>query len=223
MKLLGVLAAAVCLVAAPARSGQNPNAKVAVHIEAHNPERTCADLPVIEYCSDIVWTYDGCGDVDIFPVVYNIYGCRAFQYRLVWPSEWGTGVSSHCGDLAIGDIRRSGDGMIVAWQECQLTPSCIPGWVSLTATTPGTIRVEPGDTGLGYWEIILVDCLFQEDEPWLYFSGGACGAEGESPCCIYVPLSLSKVDGVGGGCVAAGQRISYTITFGNPWINPIQC
>jgi uncharacterized repeat protein (TIGR01451 family) len=219
MKLLGVLAVTVCLLASSAHSGQNPVAKIAVHIEARDSQRTCNDLPGIETCPDMTWTYDGCGDVDVFPVVFDLYGCTAVQYRLVWPPEWGSGVHTHCADLAIGDIRQSGDGMVVAWQECQINPYCIPGWLSLTATTPGTIAVSPGWSDQ-YWDVLIVDCLFQEDEPFWVFDGGICGVEGEYPCGAMSRLAISKVDGVGAGCVAAGQPISYTITFSNPWSSP---
>lgn len=215
MRLLGLLGVALCLLASAAHSGQNPNYKIAVHIEALNSKRTCDDLPVIEYCYDIMWTYIGCGDVDVFPVYFDLYGFTAIQYRLVWPEEWGSGVHNHCADLCIGDIRRAGDAVALAWRECQIYPCFIPGWISLTATTPGKVKVEGWD-----WEILITDCNYQEDEPFLVFDGGICGMEGDATCGHHAYWDLSKVDDVGGGCIAAGQPISYSIAFGNPWINP---
>lgn len=214
MRIAAIVITALCLLANSAFPGQNINLKVAIHLEAHNAKRTCSDRPAIEGCFDIAWFYEGCGDIDVFPVFYDIYGYTAVEYRLVWPVEWGSGIHTHCADLAIGDINQSGDGMAMAWYECQISGYCVPGWLALTAMTPGRITFSPD----WEWDIKTADCYFQEDEPQVTSSGGVCGEPGDPPCGTISHFYLDVDDGV--DCAAASQEIPYVLIFGNPWSNP---
>jgi len=214
MRLAGIVTMTLCLLASAAHPGQNPNLKVAIHIEEHNAKRACNNLPAIESCIDIAWFYEGCGDIDVFPVFLDIYGYTAVEYRLVWPVEWGSGAHTHCADLAIGDISQSGDGVALAWYECRISPYCIPGWLTLTAATPGRITLSPD----WEWDIKTADCYFQEDEPSFSYAGGVCGELGDPPCGTVSDLYLSVDDGI--DCAAPSQDIHYVLIFGNPWSNP---
>ena len=212
-KAVAGLALLTLLAATSAYTGQNRYSKVAVHIEAHDPTRGCVDLPDLQYCSDIVYTYLDCGEIDVFTVFFDMYGCRALEHGLEWPAEWGSGVYTHCGELAIGNIRNPGDGIAVSWTTCQMRHYIIPGWLRLNATTPGLISPIPNPATS---KIAVAGCDFQEDEPWLVFCGGACGAHGDPPCGYEWPLDISKRDGMGGACVLPGDTISYTLVYENP-------
>jgi uncharacterized repeat protein (TIGR01451 family) len=203
------------LAAASARAGWNADHKIAIHIEPREPLRGCEGLPDLGYCTDIRWVYDGCGDVDVFTVFFDLAAYRAVQYGLEWPAEWGSGSCTHCGDLAIGDIRNPGDGIAVSWTTCQVKSYALPAWVRLSATTPGRIEVIPNPRT---WVLSVADCDYQEDEPFLVYGGGACGEEGDYPCGYASRLFIEKHDDVAGGCIAPGDTICYTLISRNlPW------
>ena len=83
----------LCVVFAVALSsvtlaGNNPNAKVAVHVKVHNPKQNCTTtLPVIATCQDIVTTYPGFS-FDGFPVFFDLveylFGNMSLLTRIVY-------------------------------------------------------------------------------------------------------------------------------------------
>ena len=73
--------------------GANENAKAAIHVLAHDPDLTCSrNFPVIALCDEIVTTYEGCGDVDFFPVFFDLveYQEGAVVSRTVMDKQAGT-------------------------------------------------------------------------------------------------------------------------------------
>jgi uncharacterized repeat protein (TIGR01451 family) len=207
-------------VHASAFAGDNPYFKVAVHVQPHQAGLTCeTGLPAISGCEDIVPTYPGCGDVDAFVVFFGLVGYRLVEYGLDWPPEWGSGQTTTCGDLVIGDIVNPGDGLTIAWTECHPEGAVVAGWTTLAASSAG--RIDPV-THPGSGRLQVIDCSFEDDEAYLRFSAGACGAEGDDPCSMTQPyvLLLDIEDDVGGGCAGPGQSFTYTITYGNDLYSP---
>jgi hypothetical protein len=181
----------VVAFAAVTAAGPNVSVKVAVHVLAHDEMRTCLKLfPVITGCADIVTTYTGCGDIDIFPVYYDLVEYGAVQYGLTWPSEWGTCAFHSCSDNIIyhfdlyGDPGAfdPGDAVGQTWIGCYSGPVLVPAWGTLSATTAGLICMI-GHIDLDPFEPQIRNCGFQEvDVPVSNVCAGACGAFGCDPC-----------------------------------------
>lgn len=70
--LLIALVVMVLLSATQAFAGANAGHKVAIHVLSH-ASRTCSKgLPSISSCHDIETTYSDSGDIDVFPVIYEL-------------------------------------------------------------------------------------------------------------------------------------------------------
>jgi hypothetical protein len=162
---------------------RNPFPKVAVHVMAHNPRRTCSrDFPDLTYvCSDIEVTYPG-QSFDVFPVFFELYEYQGVEFGLNWPDWTYSAVWHSCADMAEGDIRRPGDGVSMVWFECQQDAVLIPGWAWIYADGPGQISVCPYPF-LGWpYEIRILDCYGGTDEAFVTGYAGVYGAEGCHPC-----------------------------------------
>jgi len=174
--LILVLVASSCLAA-------DSDVKIAMHIKAHDGYQTCDNLPAISGCGDFTTTYQGCGSVDVFTVFFDFEGCTGAEWALTWPEEWGTALTSHCGEFAIGSIIYPGDWLAVTWSTCQPGPSVITAWTWLEAFSPGTVdpipkyRIEPWGPFMG-----ITDCGFAEHHVMCAFGAGACGVFGGDPC-----------------------------------------
>lgn len=90
---LGSSTVAVC--------GDNPAAKVAVHVKAHNAKQTCQSLPGISECSDITSTYEG-SSFDFFPVFFNLTEYLGVEYAVTWPNWTYSCAFTSCSDLVMG-------------------------------------------------------------------------------------------------------------------------
>ena len=170
----------ICLaalaVAAPALA--NPDNKMAVHVARHTSVN-CSGLPVVRTCADIKHTYDGCGDIDVFPVVYDIYGITSIQVGLTWPDSWGSCAFTPCGfDLTIGGMAFPGDHFTGAWSECHYISSHIVGVGWLASSSGGIICPVPDPLGV----LGVTDCEFIQHQASAIFCAGACGASGDDPC-----------------------------------------
>jgi hypothetical protein len=162
-------------------AGVNANAKVAVHAIPHD-SRTCTEnFPSITQCADINYT-EPAGDVDCFPVFFDLVEYQGFDYGLNWPGTYSCAFTS-CSDLTIGTVVWPGDGVAQAWHTCQSSGIAVPGWgwiyephpsqVSIV-NHPLTERIMTGDCS----SPAVVDTL-----EWfnVYFAGIA-GAAGQNPC-----------------------------------------
>jgi len=76
-----ILTASVLLVSS-SMAGSNASHKVAVHVMSHT-SRTCSkSFPAITSCADIVTTYADSGDIDVFPVFYELEEVTGIEYGL---------------------------------------------------------------------------------------------------------------------------------------------
>jgi hypothetical protein len=178
-KYLGLIVCAVLVLAGSCLGGQNPGAKVAVHLMAHSPKRSCADASsTIGGCEDIVHTLET-GDVDCFPVFFNLTEFQGCEYALSWPGA-NTCTFTSCSYLVIGNIVNPGDGVSHTWIECQTGGIAIPGWAWIYE--PNSARVCVVDhpvTGT----IGILDCGEGLDEPSEEpFCAGIGGLAGDDPC-----------------------------------------
>jgi uncharacterized repeat protein (TIGR01451 family) len=198
-----------------AQAGVNPNAKAAIHVLPHNPDLTCShDFPEIISCQQIVTTYGGCDDVDIFPVFFDLVEYQGVEYGIEWPGI-GSCAFTSCSDLTIGGIENSGDGISHAWYVCHSGPVAIPGWGWLTADEYGPVCLVPHPLAGG---VIVGDCDYGSvlDTLETTFCAGVCGMPGDEPCgAAYLPIDLTKTDGLPGQCVNPGDNIAYEIGYDN--------
>jgi uncharacterized repeat protein (TIGR01451 family) len=164
--------------------------KIAVHIRAH-PTACTKGYPAFANCASVTYTYEGGGDIDAFPVFYDLSGYIVTECGMTWPEAvWGSGSWTLCkGDLSIGSITHSAQnplqdatcGVVIAWSTCQSTLMVAPGFVWLAATTPARICPAPSGNG-GAWGI--VDCR-QDPIYWIAgaaFCAGVLGMAGDDPC-----------------------------------------
>jgi hypothetical protein len=168
------------LTAASALAGSNADHKVAIHVALHDGRNCNSGLPDIRSCKDIDYTYDGCMDVDVFPIFYDLAGVRGIQIGLTWPASWGSCAFTACGfDYIIGEIVNPEDGFAGTWAECQYVRQVIAGYGWLGPSSGGFICPVPNRiTG----RIGVADCDFVEDPPAEIYCGGACGKRGDDPC-----------------------------------------
>ena len=212
---LVILACLIVFSAVPSQAGHNTDGKVAVHVLPHQ-DRTCSKaFPVISYCGEIITTYEGCGDMDFFPVFFDLSDYTGMNYGMIWPGS-GSCLFTSCSDFKIGDILWSGDGIAQVWSECQAEPVGIPGWGWINCDEAGEICVveHPGNNMRS-----VADCEYQEDQIDVVYCAGVCGAEGMDPCegpPPYTPLAVDISLSVGGGCIFVGDDMTYTIPYGNP-------
>jgi hypothetical protein len=176
--LLLAIALAV-VVSCPALAGNNQDVKVGIHVLPHDPERGCfLNFPVIDDPSDIIFTYDGCGEeVDFFPIFFDLAECKGVEYAVVWPGSQ-TCTFTICSYTHIGQLINSGDWIAQCWRSCQTGYAIIPGWGEVTMDQPGYVCLaEVEATG----RIAILDCDLAIDVPVANFCAGVCGKIGENP------------------------------------------
>jgi hypothetical protein len=176
MKKVLVIAVALTLaLSAMAFAGANVDAKVAVHVRAHNAKAGCT--VAITGCMDIVTTEPGYS-VDAFPVFFDLVEFLGCEYGLCWPTWTYSAAFSNCADLVIGSILWPGDGASHTWTSCQVGVA-VPSFVWLYADGPGMICPCPHPiSGV----ISVLDCAEGLDDPMCIFCAGVYGAFGDDPC-----------------------------------------
>ena len=182
----------VLVVSGLALAGNNPNVKVGVHVLPHDPERGCyLNFPVVDDPSDIVFTYDGCGEeVDFFPIFFDLTECNCVEYAVVWPGSQ-TCTFTICSYSHIGQLVNSGDWIAQCWRDCPSGYATIPGWGEVTMDTPGYVCLaEAPATGM----ISILDCDGAIDEPTANFCAGVCGTIGQNPCTAGIPGTIGEND-----------------------------
>jgi hypothetical protein len=173
--------------------GNNPLAKIAVHVKAH-PTSCTKNYPTFTYCEAITYTYAGGADIDALPVFFDLIGYTVAECGMTWPEpSWGSGSWTKCkGDLAIGSITHSADqvgpdpatkGVAVAWSTCQNSWWAAPGYVWLVATTPGRICPAPSGNG-GAWGVVDCQTNPAHDTVIASFCAGVLGMHGDPPCLL---------------------------------------
>jgi hypothetical protein len=178
-----VLTIVSCLaLSGSALAGANDYHKVAIHILPHE-DRSCSEnFPIISQCPDIIHTYLGCDDIDVFPVFFDLAEVSAIEYGLVWPIAWGDCIYTTCaGDVITGTIVSPGDGVLHEWHTCHPGPVIIPGYAWIGSTDPPAGLAPVPHPGTGF--IGTTDCDGVKDVPIGIYSGGVCGVPGDDPCC----------------------------------------
>lgn len=155
----------------------NDHYKIALHLEAQ-ASRTCAKgMPALSTRGDLVRTWAGYVNLDVFLVVFQYDEITAVQFGLAWPGAWGTAATTHCGDFGIGNIVNSGDGMAVSWSTCQ-TPTSQGGtrpdfwpvaWSWILPASDAEIALEENPTT---GRIGISDCAYVEADPDSVFFAG---------------------------------------------------
>ena len=176
MRVLVIALALTLALSALAFAGNNPDAKVAVHVRVHNAKLGCN--VTIDGCGDIVTTQPGY-DVDAFPVFFDLVEYLGCEYGLCWPAWTYSAAFTNCADLIIGSIAWPGEGASHTWLGCQPGPVMVPSFVWLYADAPGMICVCPHPiSGI----IGVLDCAEGVDDPICNFCAGVYGFIGDDPC-----------------------------------------
>ena len=176
-KSIVIVSVLILVMSSLAYAGNNPAAKVAVHVRAHNAKAGCTITPAILDCTGIVTTDPGFS-VDAFPVFYDLAEYKGCEYGLCWPAWTYSAAFSSCSDLVIGVVDWPGSGASHAWTLCQAGVA-VPSWVWLYADGPGLICPCPYPaTGL----ISVLDCAGGLDDPCGIFCAGVFGEPGDDPC-----------------------------------------
>ena len=176
MKKVLIAAVALMLVmSAVAFAGNNPIAKVAIHVRPHNAKLGCA--VTIAGCEDIVTTEPG-WNVDAFPVFYDLEEFLGVQYGICWPPWQYIAAFTSCSDFVIGAVDWPGSGAAHTWTNCQAGVA-VPGYIWLYADAPGMICPCPHPV---FGTIEVLDCLEGIDIPCGIFCAGVYGMIGDDPC-----------------------------------------
>jgi hypothetical protein len=180
LKVVAFTALLVASAGLPAYAGANLNHKVAIHILPHETRSCAENFPSVESCEDIISSYQGCGDIDVMPVFYELTAVSGIDYGIEWPAEWGSCAFMYCaGDAHIGSIVDPGDGVSHLWFECQDVTLVVAGCGWLSATGRGTVSLLRNSV-TGY--LGTTDCMDIRDTPIDTVSAGVCGLAGDDPC-----------------------------------------
>jgi hypothetical protein len=175
MRILVIAVALTLALSALAFAGNNPDAKVAVHVRPHNAKAGCTVN--IFTCVDIVTTEPGYS-VDAFPVFFDLAEFLGCEYGLCWPTWTYSAAWNNCADLVIGGIFNPGDGASHTWLACQYGVA-VPSFIWLYADGPGIICPCPHPiSGI----INVLDCAEGLDDPMCIFCAGVYGLIGDDPC-----------------------------------------
>jgi len=177
MRVLVIAVALTLALTAMAFAGANPDAKVAVHVRAHNAKAGCT--VTIATCADIVTTEPGYS-VDAFPVFFDLVEYNGCEYGMCWPEWTYSAAWTSCSSLTIGEIHWPGDGASHAYADppCR-TGVMVPSFLWLYADGPGMICVCPHPiSGI----INTLDCAQLVDDPMCNFCAGVYGMIGDDPC-----------------------------------------
>lgn len=180
----GVLVAVFCVLLFTAGfAGSNATHKIGLHVLPHDARSCSENFPVITQCPEIIHSYPGCGEIDVFPVFFDVVEVSAIEYGLFWPPVWGNCVYTTCsGDVTSGNIVSSGDGISHHWSNCHQAWVIIPGYAWLDIQGLAGAIAPVANPGTGF--IGTTDCDGLSDVPVGAYSAGVCGVPGDDPCCL---------------------------------------
>jgi hypothetical protein len=171
--------ALVASIASTCLAGNNPEAKVAVHVRPHNAKLGC-NVGTIVDCNDIIET-EASFSFDAFPVFYELAEYLGCQYGLTWPAWAYSAAFTSCSDLVIGTVVWPGSGAAHTWTTCQAAGVAVPSFIWLYADDPGTICPIPypdAEPPL----LSVLDCAEGLDTPMTISCAGVYGEVGDDPC-----------------------------------------
>jgi hypothetical protein len=169
----------VLVLSAAAFTGENPDCKVAIHVQPHDPGQSCENLPTITSCADIQTTYPGLGEIDAFVVFYDLTSVMSYRGGMIWPNGWAWGTWRGCGDgEIIYEYHNSvyWDGYFL---DCQYHNHLVIGWCWIEASSCGWIVPIP-DENSGF--LGVDDCGHELDEAKCVSAAGVGGMIGDDPC-----------------------------------------
>jgi hypothetical protein len=193
-RIAAIVTVLVLVITGCALAGNNPLAKVSVHVKAHSSKQACGGLPALVTCDDINTTYAEF-NFDAFPVFYDLAEYLGLEYGLCWPTWTYSAAWTQCADLVIGGITWPGDGVSQTWTQCHAEGLVITGWAWLYADGPGLVSVcDHPVSGV----VQVLDCSEGLDEPVGNYSAGVFGEEGEDPCAPVgiAPTTWSAIKGM---------------------------
>jgi uncharacterized repeat protein (TIGR01451 family) len=197
------------LLAGSVLAGNNPDAKVAVHVVPHDYSRTCTvNFPEFDSPCHTRPIYVGCDGVDVFPVFFDLVEYQGFEYSLTWPGSESC-VFTSCSDLHIGNITASGEGISQVWFGCRHGLG-MPGFGWIEPSEPARVCVTPHPIG---GAISILDCAEGLDQPWCVFCAGVCGEPGDDPCDFWGHIEIHKSEASGRDCVHAGDTLVYALDY----------
>ena len=194
-KAIGLGAIFLMIASTAAFAGQNPEAKVAIHVEAH-VSRTCTkNFPTIASPDDIVYT-DAGTDMDAFPVFFDMVEYQGFDYGMTWPGTYSCAFTS-CSDLTIGTIQYPDDGISHAWYACQASGIAVVGWGWISEPAAARICIVNHPVAAG---IIAGDCSGVKDTIYVdeehVFCAGIAGGTGDKPQSPTEATSWGKIKAI---------------------------
>jgi hypothetical protein len=199
----------VVVLASSSLAGNNPGAKVAVHVVPHDDSRSCGtNFPDFYSICYIEYFYLGCDGIDVFPVFFDLVEYRGFEYSLTWQGS-ASCLFTSCSDLHIGDITASGEGISQVWFDCQYGWG-IPGYGWIEPSQPTRICVTPHPIG---GAVKVLDCFNGVDEPPWNYCAGVCGEAGDDPCWEGGHIEIEKSEESGRDCVEAGDTLIYVLAY----------
>jgi hypothetical protein len=182
MRIVVLILCCVLLAAGSALAGANAGAKVAVHVMPFDCHRSCnRNFPVIENECDIVATLKDCGDIDFFPVFFDLVEYQGLEYGVEWPGSYSCAYTM-CSYTHLGEIVWPGDWTAQCWQGCMTGPMAIPGWGWITVDAPGEVCIVPSSPS---GAILVGDCgpgCPQLDTLTTTYCAGVCAVDGKHPC-----------------------------------------
>jgi len=208
------LVVSICVMgmAATALAGNNPSAKVAVHVRPHSAKAGCTTAfdPAAATCADLITAEPGFS-VDAFPVFFNLTEYKACEYSLSWPAWTYAAAFNNCADFVIGEITLPGEGASHTWSLCQ-AGMCVPSYLWLYADGPGQI-CPAGHPEHGF--IYVLDCEDALDTPIAEFCAGVYGATGDDPCAEDEPECQVGPVAIDFGTVTVGENLDAMFTIEN--------
>jgi len=140
---LALVALVIFMLSVPAFAGGNTGCKIAVHVKAH-PTSCAKGYPVFRNCLDINTTYPGLGDIDLMPVVYDLFEYTAVEFGLQFDDGCTMSWVRCKGDFEVGRIgTESPSGTAIYWLTCQRTWAVAPGYGWCYASKPGLVCPVP--------------------------------------------------------------------------------
>jgi hypothetical protein len=181
MRTSAIALVLVLVLSAAALTGENPNCKVAIHVQPHNSKRTCGSLPAIDGCGDIVST-DYSEYVDAFVVFYDLVCIMSYEGAITWPIQWEYGPVwwQGCGDMEISEEDENHWSWSGVFLEGQADNTIVVGWAYIYVESEGMIQPTPhAQTAF----IGVDDCASNALDAATCLSGaGVGGIVGDDPC-----------------------------------------
>jgi hypothetical protein len=182
-KVLLIAVALTLVVGATAIAGNNPDAKVAIHVIPAPLRPGCAkhglDLENAT-CADLITTEAG-NAINAFPVFFDLTEYLGCEYGICWPGWYYSAAFTSCSYFVIGGIVNPGDGASHTWLNCY-TGMCVPSYLDFYlipgVDTGGMICPCPAPNG----QLKVLDCAEAVDDPVCIFCAGVYGAIGDDPC-----------------------------------------